>query len=119
MLTVYSAVETHVSGIPRLAAFQNSSDNISIIRKFGDQTFRLLIIKEIELCQLTERLHILDKKDEADDSMKYRLTSIEHDDTWDQSQKKLLQEYEDKVLSYCVYACLFELNEKLMEAQIP
>lgn len=58
-------------------------------------------MKEIELCQIIEKLQTLDKQDDANESMKYRLTSIEHDELWDQSQRKLLQEYEEKVLSYC------------------
>ncbi|KAE8441483.1 hypothetical protein EG329_004907 [Mollisiaceae sp. DMI_Dod_QoI] len=97
-------LETHVEGIPRFAAFQNSNNSFSIIRKFGDQTFRLLIMKEIELCQITEKLHILDKEDEADERLQYRLTSIENNPGWDQSQRKLLQEYEEKVLSYYTLA---------------
>lgn len=101
VLILRIAVETHVKGIPRFAAFQNSNDSFAIIRKFGDQTFRLLIMKEIELCQITEKLQALDEKDEADESKQYRLTSIENDANWDQTQKNLLQEYEEKVSSYC------------------
>lgn len=107
------AVETHVEGIPRFAAFQNSNDSFSMIRKFGDQTFRLLIMKEIELCRITEKLQALDKEDEEDESKRYRLTSIENDANWDQTQRKLLQEYEEKVLSYCkkdmCVACLEDM----------
>lgn len=120
MLILCLAVETHVEGIPRFAAFQNSNDSFSIIRKFGDQTFRLLIMKEIEICQITEKLQALDKEDEADDSKQYRLTSIENDASWDQTQRELLQEYEEKVLSYCEKdTCVACLEDMLTMSQIP
>lgn len=61
-------------------------------------------MKEIEICQITEKLQALDKEDEADDSKQYRLTSIENDASWDQTQRELLQEYEEKVLSYYTLA---------------
>jgi hypothetical protein len=84
-----------------MAAFLDSDESFSIFRGFGTETARLLLIKEIELHQLVTKIHELDKADEADKSMAYRLASIEYCESWDRTLVDLLREYEAKINIYC------------------
>jgi len=94
-------VEDHVRGIPRFAALLNSNDSFCIFRKFGDQATRILLIKEIELCQLATKLDEINKADAEDKMLEYRLTTIEHDKSWDPAQQDLLDKIEVKLAAYC------------------
>ncbi|KAH6710665.1 hypothetical protein BKA61DRAFT_100345 [Leptodontidium sp. MPI-SDFR-AT-0119] len=93
-------LEDHEQGIPRFAAFQNSNDSFCIFRRFGDAATRILEIKQVELWTLITKLQDLDRKDAADDSMRYRLTSIEYHEKWDPTQKDLLETIEEKLTTY-------------------
>jgi hypothetical protein len=94
-------VEDHVRGIPRFAALLNSNDSFCIFRKFGDEAARILLIKQIELCQLATKLDEINKADAEDKLMEYRLTTIEHDENWDPAQQDLLDKIGDKLTKYC------------------
>jgi hypothetical protein len=56
-------VEDHPRGYPRLAAFQESNCFWKIYRRFGFLRGRLLLDRQIELAQLEEMLHTIDKED--------------------------------------------------------
>ena len=100
-LTVSLPVENHPNGLPRLTSFLASDENFSIFRSFRLETTRLLVIKEIELHQLAKKIHELDIKDGENQAMQYRLTSIKHRGTWDDTLVKLLEELETKINVYC------------------
>ena len=93
-------VEDHVAGTPRFAALLNSNDSFCIFRKFGDEGARILLRKEIELCQLATKLDELNKTD-FEGSLKYRLTTFDHDESWDPAQQELLDKIEVKLDAYC------------------
>ena len=94
-------VEDHVLGIPRLSALLDSNDSFCMFRRFGDEAARILLAKEIELDQLVQELRTLDKADEANEELKYRLKSVEYRDTWDSTQMILQQKIEEKLDKYC------------------
>ena len=91
----------HVEGIPRLSALLDSNDSFCMFRRFGDEGARILLAKEIELDQLVQELRRLDKSDEASSDLDYRLHSVEYKDTWDSTQKILLDKIEVKLDKYC------------------
>ncbi|PVH80178.1 hypothetical protein DL98DRAFT_654972 [Cadophora sp. DSE1049] len=96
----HSKLEDNEQGIPRFAAFQNSNDSFCIFRRFGDVATRILETKQIELWALITELRDLDKKDAADESMRYRLSSVEYNEKWDSKQKDLLDTIEEKLTVY-------------------
>ena len=98
-------MEDNEQGIPRFAAFQNSNDSFCIFRKFGDVATRILETKQIKLCALIRQLQDLDKKDAEDESMRYRLSGIEHRGNWNTTQKDLLETIENKLKDYCEINC--------------
>jgi len=71
-----------------------------MFRRFGDETTRLLLHKEIELFQLVEELHKLDLDDASNGAMHYRLKSIEENGNWNQERKELLDQFEKKIGVY-------------------
>jgi hypothetical protein len=91
----------NVEGIPRLSALLDSNDSFCMFRRFGDEGARILLAKEIELDQLVQELRRLDKSDEASSDLDYRLHSVEYKDTWDSTQKILLDKIEVKLDKYC------------------
>jgi len=96
------SVEDHTEGIPRFAALQNSNDSFSMFRRFGPDATRILINKEIELGQLTTKLHELDEADYADEANKrWRLSSAQHGEGFDPEQHLLVQKIEVKLGEYC------------------
>lgn len=99
----------YVPGLPRLAALQDSNDSICIFRRFGDVAARLLLIKEIELEQLVLKLRKLDDEDNEDPAMRWRLKSVDYPKGCDPTQRKLLQEIEQKMNEYCEF---WQMNEE-------
>ncbi len=93
-------VEDHFDGTPRFAALLNSNDSFCIFRKFGDQGARVLLRKEIELCQLATKLDELNKTDQ-EGVLKWRLTTFDRDDDCTPAQCELLDNIETKLLAYC------------------
>ena len=91
----------NVDGIPRLSALLDSNDSFCMYRRFGDEGARILLAKEIELDQLVQELRRLDKDDEASSGLDYRLHTAEYKDTWDPTQKNLLDKIEVKLDKYC------------------
>jgi hypothetical protein len=93
-------VEDHVDGTPRFAALLNSNDSFCIFRRFGDEGARILLRKEIELCQLATKLDELNKTD-REGILRWRLTTFDRDDDCKPAQSELLDSIEIKLLAYC------------------
>lgn len=96
----YRKVEDSAPYVPRLAALQDSNESFCIFRRFGRAASRILLIKEIELDQILEKLDALDHDDSEKPEKKYRLKGIEHREGWDDEQQKLLLEMEEKLNIY-------------------
>ncbi|KAL5317197.1 hypothetical protein ACEPPN_014292 [Leptodophora sp. 'Broadleaf-Isolate-01'] len=88
-----------MAGVDSLATCHNAPP-FCIFRRFGDAATRILEIKQVELWTLVTKLQDLDRKDAADDSMRYRLSSIEYHEKWDATQKDLLETIEEKLTIY-------------------
>jgi hypothetical protein len=86
-------VEDYPAGFPRLAAFLNSDDDFAILRRFGKLHMRMLVQLQVELTLLEEELEKMDRSDDGSE-FEYRLRSMEHKETWNQSRKEL----ESKIL---------------------
>jgi hypothetical protein len=93
-------VYSHPSGWPQLAAFLNSEDNFAIFRRFGLMHCRELVMLQAEITLLEKQRAELDKQDEASESTRYRLVSIEHQPGWDTEQKDLSEQIRKKLLIY-------------------
>ena len=98
---LYRTVEDYPEGLPRLAKLLESNESFCMYRMFAPQVARILLIKEIELDQLQQRLHELDQADAANPAMEYRCKSIEHLKGWDSTQRDLLKQFEVKIDAYC------------------
>jgi hypothetical protein len=73
-----------------------------MFRRFGPDATRILINKEVELGQLTAKLHKLDEADYADKANKrWRLSSTQYWEGLDPEQHLLLQKIEVKLGEYC------------------
>lgn len=99
-LTLCVLVYSHPSGWPQLAAFLNSEDNFAIFRRFGLMHCRELVMLQAEITLLEKQRAELDKQDEASESTRYRLVSIEHQPGWDTEQKDLSEQIRKKLLIY-------------------
>jgi hypothetical protein len=100
---MYAVEKDYVNGLPRLSALQDSNESICIFRRFGDIAARILIAKEIELDQLVMKLRKLDDEDNENPAMIFRLKSVEFYEGYDPTQRKLLQEIEQKLNEYCPF----------------
>ena len=87
-------------GFPRLAALQSSSDDLYIFRGFKRVHARILLQLEVEISQLAKDLDKLDKEDDADPNMWYRLSNTEDDKDWDPRQRDLINELRGKINAY-------------------
>lgn len=88
-------------GIPRLAKLQDSNDSLSMFRRFSPDAARLLIHEQIEIEQISKKLHQLDSTDAKDDVLRYRLNSIEEYKGWNPEQKVLMEDMKKKLDAYC------------------
>jgi Family of unknown function (DUF6594) len=99
-----SSVDSHPEGLPRLAAFQNSADNVYVFRRFGWVHTRLLLSLQVEITTLEKRLRELDDKDAEDGSTTgYRLRTTEHHEGWDSELNELSEQLMAKLLVYGKY----------------
>ncbi|KAF4630199.1 hypothetical protein G7Y89_g7943 [Cudoniella acicularis] len=89
-----------VAGIPRLAKLLDSNDSFCIFRKFGPEAQQILIRKQMEIAQVSKKLHELDVSDDANTDLKYRLASVELHDEYDKVRKDLTTEMEEKLNAY-------------------
>ncbi|KAH8684303.1 hypothetical protein BGZ60DRAFT_523527 [Tricladium varicosporioides] len=87
-------------GIPRLAKLQDSNDSLSMFRRFSPDAARLLIHEQIEIEQISKKLHQLDSTDAKDDVLRYRLNSIEEYKGWNPEQKVLMEDMKKKLDAY-------------------
>jgi hypothetical protein len=96
---VISPVQDYTQGIPQLAAFINSGDNLCIW-SFGQLHCRILIQKLLELQALERELKDLDAQDDLSPDTRYRLQVGEHYDGWDTTQKELIDKIACKLSEY-------------------
>ena len=77
--------------------------NFSVFRRFGACTARILFHRMLEINHLINKLAELDKADDADDKLRYRLYTAPLLASWDPAQANLLEELETKIKDYCPY----------------
>jgi len=92
--------EEFPGGWPRLAAFINSADDLTMFRRFGRAHCRILLHLEAEITILERQLDLLDTHDAESPEFMYRLRSSEWDEGWNPAQKDLLDELKMKLLEY-------------------
>jgi len=83
-----------------LAYFLNSNDSFAVFRRFGTLSARALIQLQIELTELEEELHKLDKSDEASPRLNKRLRGYEGFEGWDKDQRELVGKVQTKLSEY-------------------
>lgn len=88
------------AGYPRLAALLNSDENFIIFRRFGRLSARLLLHLQSELVVLQKKLDALDKGDDADAVMHWRLRGNEDFEGYNVEQEQLLNKIREKYLQY-------------------
>jgi hypothetical protein len=87
-------------GWPKLAAFINSADDLTMFRRFGRAHCRILLHLEAEITILERKLDLLDTHDAESPDLRYRLMSSEWREGWDPVQKNLLNELKTKLFEY-------------------
>ncbi|KAG9237275.1 hypothetical protein BJ875DRAFT_521129 [Amylocarpus encephaloides] len=93
--------ETYPQGFPRLAAFQNSSPDLAIFRRFGTEHCRVLMHLQCEIISISKELDILDLSDSDEkNGLLYRLRRNEWHEGWDRTQKDLLENLQKKLSIY-------------------
>jgi hypothetical protein len=110
-LTTSISVDEYERGTAQFAHLLNSNDSFCILRKFGNEATRILLRKQVELCQLATKLDELNKTDK-EAGLEYRLTTFDHDDAWDSTQQELLDKIEVKLIAYCELKTHFNLSGK-------
>ena len=101
-----NVVEDYPEGYPQLAAFIASADNFSIFRKFDRASNRVLLHLQSEIAALDKGLDEMDQADERSTTA-YRLRSIRHEEGWDNGQRKLISQLQEKLPIYCDTPFLF------------
>lgn len=71
-----------------------------MFRRFGNVHCRILLHLEAELTALEKELHALDIHDSERPKMLYRLKRCEWDDSWDPTQRDLLDKLKKKLAEY-------------------
>jgi DNA-binding transcriptional regulator/RsmH inhibitor MraZ len=97
---LFSTVDDYPKGFPRLAAFQNSDDDLVIFRVFNQSHIRILIQDEVEITKLEEDLKKLDFADDTNKATNYRLKNTMHEDGWDAERVNLMQKLRTKLIEY-------------------
>ncbi|KAH8751027.1 hypothetical protein BGZ57DRAFT_959075 [Hyaloscypha finlandica] len=92
--------EEFPEGWPKLAAFINSADDLTMFRRFGRAHCRILLHLEAEITILERELDLLDTHDAESPDFKHRLRRSEWHEGWDSAQKNLLNELKMKLLEY-------------------
>ncbi|KAN0095720.1 hypothetical protein V8E51_016431 [Hyaloscypha variabilis] len=87
-------------GWPKLAAFINSADDLTMYRRFGRAHCRILLHLEAEITILERKLDLLDTHDAESPDFRYRLMSSKWREGWDPAQKNLLNELKTKLFEY-------------------
>ncbi|PMD32017.1 hypothetical protein L207DRAFT_471355 [Hyaloscypha variabilis F] len=93
-------VDNYPEGYPQLAAFMASDDNLSIYRKFERPCNRVLLDLQSQITALVNRLDELDRLDKSSSTTSYRLQSIKHEEGWDDEQRKLITELQERLSTY-------------------
>lgn len=76
-LTGVPLVEHFAMGFPRLASMQRSDDDLLMFRSFHQTQIRILLYMQVEITRMEEKLQAMDKEDEVNIEMKYRLKCTE------------------------------------------
>ncbi|PMD40347.1 hypothetical protein L207DRAFT_565827 [Hyaloscypha variabilis F] len=100
---IYAGRENHEKfprGWPKLAAFINSADDLTMFRRFGRAHCRILLHLEAEITILERKLDLLDTHDAESPDFRYRLMSSKWREGWDPAQKNLLNELKTKLFEY-------------------
>jgi hypothetical protein len=95
-----SSVEVFPRGFPRVAALQSSDDDLMIFRGFRKLHVRLMLQLEVEITVLEEALDKLDKEDDANPEMRYRLGKTKHEEGWSTTQRDLIDQIGEKLNKY-------------------
>jgi hypothetical protein len=100
-------VDDHPEGFAQLASFLNSDDNFAVFRRFGRLSARALIQLQIDLTDLEKTLDELDKKDNADEVLVWRLRGCDDFEGWNPDQRDLLlSKILPKLSEYCISTCV-------------
>ena len=93
-ILIYNIVDHIQKGYPNLAAFQDSSENFMLYRRFGYLQSRILLDKQDELRRLEERLDAFDR----DNPLLLTTRSLTEDEAL--PRKILLHDIEQSISSY-------------------
>ncbi|TAQ88256.1 hypothetical protein B7494_g3437 [Chlorociboria aeruginascens] len=102
----YEKVSDHPRGIGQLAMFMNSDKTFAVNRMFGQLSARMLLLKQVELTIMEEKLHKLDHADAADPTLKGRLVGAENYIGWTSEQQDLIACIQPKLYEY--HKCLWQ-----------
>jgi hypothetical protein len=95
------ADEEYPRGFPQLAAFIASDNDFAVFRGFKYCHYRILLELEVEITEMERALWDLDKADEADPDMTYRLRGmLPHEDGWDTGRIELMASLKEKIKEY-------------------
>ncbi|KAE9363026.1 hypothetical protein N431DRAFT_357224 [Stipitochalara longipes BDJ] len=101
-------VDDYPAGYPQLAAFIASHDNFCIFRKFDRASNRVLLHLQSEIAALNDSLDEMDKSDNGS-ATAYRLQSVRHEEGWDESQRRIIMQLQEKIPIY--YDLLLKSNQ--------
>jgi hypothetical protein len=95
------ADEEYPRGFPQLAAFISSDNDFAVFRGFKYCHYRILLELEVEITEMERALWDLDKADEANPDMTYRLRGmLPHEDGWDTGRIELMASLKEKIKEY-------------------
>jgi hypothetical protein len=78
----------------------NSDEDVAIFRRFGQCHTRILNQLQVEITELEKEMLDLDKADDANPSMRYRLKNTKHKRGWDMAQRNLLKQIKLRLKEY-------------------
>ena len=87
-------------GFPRLSKYISSNENYEVWRGFRDGHVRHLLRYQAEITELEKALEQLDKDDDANPDMRYRLQHTKHKSHWDTKRRDLEEEHRVKLLEF-------------------
>jgi hypothetical protein len=93
-------VDEYPEGFPQLAALISCDDDLAMHRSFKYCHNRVLLQLEVQITELEKDLFELDKKDNADPDMEYRLKTTEHEQGWNTEQLELFEKLKAKLKEY-------------------
>jgi hypothetical protein len=76
-----------------------SDNELVIFRSFDQVHIRVLLQLQVELTRLESAVHKLDKSDEENEAMRYRLKKM-YKEGWDEDKPELIRKMKEKVKEY-------------------